>query len=295
MPHIGIIINSHSGNRNSTQFILRELEMLKRRHHVTICILDGTRTLGRVEDFVTAHSFNKLVVAGGDGSANLGAEKAIQQNIPLGVIPTGTFNHFAKHNSIPLGIRKAIKVIDDGHTKLVDVGTVNSRVFLNFLGMGLYTHIIVLRKEYEAKGWTKWAAFLLSCAKKIHEYPIQTIRLTVRGKVYEAKTPLLFIGNNRYDFYGFDFLGKQEAVSRGYLYVGITHCTRRLSGVRLLAKAVGGTLVHDRDMDFMNVSSLICIQESSNTVIIDGEIARMDQPMNIGISPRALRVIVPIS
>lgn len=295
MSDIGVIINSNSGlnSKSGTSTIIKGLEILRKKHTLDVCILKDSWSREDVVSFVKSNSFEKIVVAGGDGTVSLVAGTAIEHGLPLGVIPSGTFNHFAKHNSIPLSLSQAIDVIDGGHTTLVDVGKINQTYFLNFVSMGLYAHIISVREEYQAKGFAKWPAFFLAILKKVHEYPIHLMRITVKGKVYETRTPLLFIGNNQYKFYGLDFLGKQENLSQGYLYVGIAHSMRRVSALKLLGKAIAGRLLNDQDIDFLHVSQLSCIEESSNTVIIDGEVAHMRQPMEVRLIPRCLRVIVP--
>jgi diacylglycerol kinase family enzyme len=53
---------------------------------------------------VTAHSVRAVVAAGGDGTVSSVAASIAGGTIPLGVLPLGTLNHFAKDLKIPLDL-----------------------------------------------------------------------------------------------------------------------------------------------------------------------------------------------
>ena len=63
-----------------------------------------------------------LVAAGGDGTVNTLAGVAVDAGVPLGVLPQGTLNHFAKDLGIPTDLDEALEVVLAGHTRRVDVG-----------------------------------------------------------------------------------------------------------------------------------------------------------------------------
>ena len=53
----------------------------------------------------------------------------------------------------------AIETIIAGHTKLVDVGEVNGRIFINNSSIGLYPAIVQQRDRHQRRGLSKWTAF----------------------------------------------------------------------------------------------------------------------------------------
>src|SRR4051812_49788191 len=99
-----------------------------------------------------------LVAGGGDGTINTAASQLVDGDIPLGVIPLGTLNHFAKDLGIPLELEGAAKVVLDGSVCRVDVGEVNGRVFLNNSSLGMYPAIVRLRDRYRVGGGSKGIA-----------------------------------------------------------------------------------------------------------------------------------------
>ena len=62
------------------------------------------------------------MVGGGDGTLSCAAGLVAGTGLPLGILPLGTLNHFAKDLAIPLDLEKAAGVIAAGHVRRVDVG-----------------------------------------------------------------------------------------------------------------------------------------------------------------------------
>ena len=51
------------------------------------------------------------VAAGGDGTVNAVAAAVAGTTTPLGILPTGTLNHFAKDLGLPLELQDAVRVV----------------------------------------------------------------------------------------------------------------------------------------------------------------------------------------
>ena len=72
-----------------------------------------------------------VVAAGGDGTISTVAAGLVDTQVPLGVIPLGTFNHFARDIGVTPTLEQAVQIIAAGHVRRIDVGEVNSHVFIN--------------------------------------------------------------------------------------------------------------------------------------------------------------------
>src|SRR5512134_2677599 len=70
-------------------------------------------------------AFDALVVGGGDGTISTAAGHLADTGIPLGVLPLGTLNHFARDLGLPLAWREAVSELAHGEHRSVDVGDVN--------------------------------------------------------------------------------------------------------------------------------------------------------------------------
>ena len=82
-------------------------------------------------------------MAGGDGSQAVVAAVAADAGLPYACIPAGTRNHFA----LDLGVDRddvvgALDAFVDGGERLVDLGEVNGRVFVNNVSLGVYAEAV---------------------------------------------------------------------------------------------------------------------------------------------------------
>lgn len=83
-----------------------------------------------------ARTVRRVVIGGGDGTLSAALPALLTAGLPLGVLPLGTANDFAR--SLGIGdIAAAVDAIVSGQTRAVDVGLVNGVHFLNAVGIGL--------------------------------------------------------------------------------------------------------------------------------------------------------------
>ena len=234
-----------------------------------------------------------VVAAGGDGTINAVATELIGTTKPLGVLPLGTLNHFAKDLNIPSTVEEAVRVLAARHAIDIDVGEVNGRYFLNNSGLGLYPRLVTEREQQQAKGRNKWLAFFSAMLIVLHRYPLLSIRLSADGHEFLRRTPMVFIGNNQYEIQGLN-IGSRKCINAGMLSLYVTRQTGRWGFFKQGLKALLGKLNYQDEFDAMCVQRL-WVQASRKRlrVALDGEVTEMRLPLEYRVRPAALRVIVP--
>ncbi|HXM80681.1 MAG TPA: diacylglycerol kinase family protein [Burkholderiales bacterium] len=235
-----------------------------------------------------------IVVVGGDGTINAVASALVGTGIALGIVPLGTFNHFAKDLHIALDLEAAVRTIVGGRSISVDVGEVNDRIFLNNSSVGLYPAFVLLRERQRKRlGRGKWHAMFWAAITVLRRSPFLDVRLRLDQVEQHRRTPFVFIGNNEYRMQGFD-IGQRERLDSGWLSVYVTqHCDR--SGlIRLALAALLGRLQQGRDFIAETAHSLrIESRHKHLLVATDGEVTPMQTPLDYRIRAGALRVLVP--
>jgi diacylglycerol kinase family enzyme len=238
--------------------------------------------------------FAALVVGGGDGTISTAAGHLAGTGIPLGVLPLGTLNHFARDLGIPSVIDLAALVIAQGHARDIDVGEVNGRVFINNSSIGIYPYMVEAREERRrALGVGKWWAMALAFGWMLRRFPMHRLSIATGDGVRPRRTPCAFIGNNAY---ALDpaALGTRAALDRGELCLYIARSSSRLQLLWLMVKAVFGRLKPAQDFDLIRTASAEINSRSARLrVAADGELAKMAPPLRYRIRPNALRVLVP--
>jgi len=234
-----------------------------------------------------------VVAGGGDGTVNAVAGKLAGTDTPLGVLPMGTLNHFAKDIGIPLNLHAAVRNLFTGQLTKVDVGEVNGRVFVNNSGVGFYPHFVRQREEQEKHGHVKRVAFMLALKALVRRYLRLRIKVHMdQTEALEHVTPFLFVGNNRYQTSG-SHIGERSRLDTGRLWV----CTAPSSGRRNVIPIAMRTLVGiatDQELNIFEAEEL-WVQPGTVRVNVstDGEVSIMDAPLHYRIRPHALGVVVP--
>jgi diacylglycerol kinase family enzyme len=235
-----------------------------------------------------------LIAAGGDGTISTAAAALAGTDIPLGVLPFGTLNHFAKDLGIPLELEASVQTIIDRNLTAVDVAEVNGRVFINNSSLGLYPDMVRDRERQQSRlGRGKWHSFLWASLSVLRRFPFLVVRIEVESTKEDFVTPVVFIGNNEYQMQGFD-IGARESLQGGVLSIYIVKKQRRAALARLSLAALLGRLEQARDFEALTATELV-IETHRKRVLVsaDGEVQPMTSPLHYRIRPRALRVIVP--
>ncbi|MCL4402452.1 MAG: diacylglycerol kinase family lipid kinase, partial [Acidobacteria bacterium] len=234
-----------------------------------------------------------VVAAGGDGTVSAVASVLAGTNVPLGVLPVGTLNHFAKDLQIPMDLEGAVRTIKGGRAVEIDVCEVNGRVFINNSSLGLYPTIVREREFQQRMGYGKWPAFVWAALLALRRYPFLSLRLEVDGRELLRSTPFVFIGNNIYHMEGLN-IGSRASLQEGQICIYILRRTGRAGLVLLSLSALRGRLRHARNFDGLCAREVwIETRRRRVAVAMDGEVFMMESPLHYRMRARALRVMAP--
>jgi YegS/Rv2252/BmrU family lipid kinase len=235
-----------------------------------------------------------LVAAGGDGTVNAVAAAALEHDLPFGVLPLGTLNHFARDLDIPDDIDAAIAAIAAGHERRVDVATANDRLFLNNASLGLYATIVVDRERQQRRlGRGKWSALLRATLQALREPQAFEVAIEADGRTLRQRTPFVFIGNNDYIVQGPE-AGRRASLDDGLLSVYVLH-PRTAAGLlwlalRTLLRGTSGA----SDLDAFSTRQLEVHGRGARLPFArDGEVDDIETPIRFAVRPGALRVLAP--
>lgn len=244
-------------------------------------------------DAAIAGAAAALVGGGGDGTINTIASALVDTGIPLGVLPLGTLNHFAKDLGIPLGLDEAAAVLLAGFTKAVDVGEVNGKFFLNNSSLGLYPRMVRLRAAHPARGWRKWIVAFWALIKTMERNPKISVSIEAEGERLVTRTPIVFIGNNEYEMSGLE-AGTRASVTGATLAIYVVRGGGRPRLMRLAWRMFTGRAFRSGELDVTLVSeATISMRGSRTSVALDGEVVTLETPLEYRIRPAALRVLTP--
>ena len=110
--------------------------------------------------------------SGGDGTLDEVVEGMMhrQKKLPLGYIPSGTVNDFARSLKIPRDMVKAARLAMSGKDFLSDVGTFNNSHFVYIAAFGIFTDVAYSTPQ-DMKNVLGNMAYLLEGVKRLANIP----------------------------------------------------------------------------------------------------------------------------
>lgn len=244
---------------------------------------------------VTAEATGATVIAaGGDGTVRTLAKALLGSTIPLGVIPLGTFNFFARNYGIPEDFDEALRIIFDGSVRHVQLGQVNDELFLINASLGLYSDLIKVRESHVSRfGRNRLVATASTVFSLARGYPSLDLELTTGDSRERLRSPMIFIGNNALQLRSVS-LDVARCARQGQLAVVIMQPLDRVGMLRLALYGLTRRLQREESLRSFCADSLaIATRKQSVEVVMDGECLRLTTPLQFRILRNAVALVMP--
>lgn len=135
-----------------------------------------------------------VVAAGGDGTVNEVLNGLTGHDTPMGIIPLGTANDFARQVGIPLDASHAMDLIVSRPPVRLDTASLNGRRFLNVSSGGIAAEATA-ETSTAAKAALGPLAYALTGLRKLVRLEPLPLRLEGPGLDRNAEVVVFFVGN----------------------------------------------------------------------------------------------------
>lgn len=292
MKHL-FIINPMAGKGAALKLIPKIEQILwnlKEEYKIEITQRPG-HAIELVKAYVKEADY-RVYAVGGDGTLNEVLNGIVGSNSSLGVIPTGSGNDYiksiTKHPSQDILYRTII-----GKEKLIDIGKINERYFLNVASSGIDAQIAFnaqsLKRLPIINGFT---AYFLSIIYTIFKYNNELVKVEIDD--YKFKEITLLIAFGKGSSYGGGMKVLPDAIiDDGYLEVCFIKGMNKFKILTLFPTLIKGK--HGAITDYVSffkckTARVSCDEEMP--INIDGEII-MSKEVNFSILPKRIKFIIP--
>lgn len=217
-------------------------------------------------------NYDRIVCSGGDGTLDevVTGMREADLHMPLGYIPAGSTNDFARTLGIPSDMTKAAQIAVGENMFLCDVGQFNEDTFIYIAGFGLFTEISYETPQ-EFKNIFGHAAYILSAAKSLTAIPSYLMQVEVNGESFEDRF-IYGMVTNSLSVAGFKGVtGKDVQLDDGVFEVTLVKTpTNPIQLNEIIGYLTG--ILHETDMVYTCKADNIQIRSrSSVTWTLDGE------------------------
>lgn len=193
MKKIYFIYNPHSGKEQIALKLNEIIRTLAGKDNVltvvpTIGYLDAMERIVNLQD-----GYDLVVCSGGDGTLDEVVtgmmKRPAEKRVPIGYIPAGTTNDFAKSLEIPRNMPLAAEIAISGKPFACDIGSFNKDSFVYIASFGIFTEVSYSTKQ-EVKNVLGHMAYVLEGMKSL--YNIKSYRMKVSSDEMEFEGDFLF-------------------------------------------------------------------------------------------------------
>jgi len=192
-----------------------------------------------------SEGFTHVVGLGGDGTSHEIVNGLIGSDIIFGTVPSGSGNDFPQAAEIPIEPERAAQTVFNGNVRIVDVGKLGGRYFINGLGIGLDGAVANRFKSFRLLGGQ--AAYLISSVIEALTFEGFNAELSIGEWSYSGKI-LLAGASNGHTQGGFK-LAPEAKVDNGTLDFHIIRDMEPFSRLVKIPKVLKGNYREIEEMD----------------------------------------------
>jgi diacylglycerol kinase family enzyme len=292
------IFNQDGGTLRTTDLDAlktRATDIFAREGHDLDCrIVAGKSVEAELRSAAHDPDVEAVLAGGGDGTISAAASFAFKSDKPLGVLPAGTMNLFARSLGMPLELDRALLAIARGQVERVDIATANGQPFVHQFGVGIHARLVRIRNGmvYRSRVGKMLASLRAILASAVNPPRFDVELHTEKGNRTLTASGIA-VSNNPLDD---SPVPVAETLNSGKLgvYVAESVTTSALLGLALdvmtgrwrANRAVSETEVRDLVLRFPK-------RKRGTHAVVDGELIDLETAVTLQIHPLALPIIRP--
>ena len=295
MRKIFFIYNPHAG-REQIGSKLNEIIRILAGHNneltvvPTIGFQDAQKRIENLRD-----DYDLVVCSGGDGTLDEVVtgmmKRPLEKRIPVGYIPAGRANDFARSLQIPRNMTEAATVAMVGKRFACDIGSFNQDTFVYIASFGIFTDVSYSTKQ-EVKNVLGHMAYVLEAMKSLVN--IKSYQMKVSSDEIEFEGDFLFgMVTNSTSVAGFQGLVRNEVVFDDGVYEAtfIRRPKNPMEIQELLSAMIDAKLNSDYMYSF-RTKKLVIESEEAVPWTLDGEFGGEHQQVVIENNQKAIEIII---
>jgi diacylglycerol kinase (ATP) len=229
-----------------------------------------------------------VIAAGGDGTANEIANGLVGTTTALGLYPLGTGNDLAHSLGYPRRLRDVPGFLANARRRVIDVGELNGRVFVNAAGVGI-DGVVAEGVKGSSRYVGATLGYFAGALGAIALYRALPMRITIDGESRDGRHLIVVASNGRY-FGGGMQPAPRSVLDDGWLDLTVATEMGKLATLGALARLYRGTHHNGTTIQAIRARRVDITLDRSVAVEIDGEVIHARE-VAINIRPGALAVL----
>ena len=299
----GVIYNPKAGTRK-VQKRWKEIKEYMDQKGVAYDYVqsEGFGSVERLAGILANNGYTTIVVVGGDGALNdaingiMLSNAEHKEDIAIGIIPNGIGNDFARYWDIGMDYKQAVDWIIKNRHRKIDVGFCNfydgekhqRRYFLNAINIGFGARIVKVTDGTKRFWGVKFLSYLAAFFLLFFERNLYRMHLRINDEHIRGRIMTVCVGS------ACGYGQTPSAVPyNGWLYVSVIYRPQLLQTMSGLWMLIQGRILNHKVVKSYRTKKVKVLRAKNAAVDLDGRILPKHFPLEIGILPEKITLIIP--
>lgn len=237
--------------------------------------------------------YDVIVCAGGDGTLGNTVAGFMKSGlkVPLGYIPCGSTNDFARSMEIPMTAVEAAEMVVGAEPFSVDIGSLNDKYFVYVAAFGVFSDTSYATPQ-NMKNIFGHAAYVLQGIKSIANIPSYKMKITIDGEIQEGEFIFGMVSNS-ISVGGFKSITRKGVEFDDGLFEGVLIRTIKTpADLERVVRALLTGDISEKSMVSFRASNVLFEAEDPVAWTCDGEFGGEYKNTSIDIHRRAIDLLV---
>ena len=299
----GVIFNPKAGTRK-VQKRWKEIKEYMDQKGVAYDYVqsEGFGSVERLAGILANNGYTTIVVVGGDGALNdaingiMLSNAEHKEDIAIGIIPNGIGNDFARYWDIGMDYKQAVDWIIKNRHRKIDVGFCNfydgekhqRRYFLNAINIGFGARIVKVTDGTKRFWGVKFLSYLAAFFLLFFERNLYRMHLRINDEHIRGRIMTVCVGS------ACGYGQTPSAVPyNGWLDVSVIYRPQLLQTMSGLWMLIQGRILNHKVVKSYRTKKVKVLRAKNAAVDLDGRILPKHFPLEIGILPEKITLIIP--
>lgn len=282
-----VVINPRSG-KGRAGMLKAEAEKVAAKHgaqiHFKIVAApgDGLRFAREALD----GGMERVITIGGDGTMNAIATGLAGSSLPLGIVPMGSGNGYARSLRLPLRPTEALELAFAGTARPMDVCYLNDRLFLGTAGIGFDARVAWEFDQSQGRGMWNYARLIIK-----HVFGAKPMRVVVKAnkETCEEQVLMMVFCNTR-EFGNGALISPGSLPDDGLAELRIVRKPSTLGLFGAFILMYSGRVDRSRHLRSI-VTTHATVHQEGTLAHLDGEPAEVGREIQFRLEPKKLWVV----
>ncbi|KAA9339945.1 hypothetical protein F0P96_04015 [Hymenobacter busanensis] len=292
MRRILFVINPISGDIDKSDVHQMLVQVCKEHgREAGLFETTGNNDLDRLQQYLQQHAYEAVFAAGGDGTVSLVAQAVQALGLPMGIVPLGSGNGLSKDLGIPQDPAAAVELVWAHREQTIDTLSVSGHFTAHLADLGFNALVVTRFSEGTTRGP---GAYVRIALQEYIGYEPARYRIETETETWEGEAFMLTIANAR-TFGSNVVINPDGLLDDGWFELCLIEPFPAAAAPRMLYHLYSEGFEESEYTRRLRCrrARIAVLGQDTVQVQVDGEPLELSTPLQVSISPRSLRVLVP--